>query len=190
MGRACLRASGGISLSHRSCFLSAGRSICGGRDHAARHAGISQRAHRCHRPACRIPITVPKQARMALDSYSRAFSRACIAVAGKRSLPHRGRRLHHHEYGFRLFGRNPGTGIARTADISYRGLDGCEKISGDSCRAGAGTGRTGHGRAMQGVEMRQKLHTLALEFERFAVPQGSYYVQHPARAEDGSAYKT
>jgi glyoxylase-like metal-dependent hydrolase (beta-lactamase superfamily II) len=47
---------------------------------------------------------------------------------------------------------------------------------------------TGHGRAMQGAEMTQALHTLARDFERLAVPENGKYVQHPARAEDRSAY--
>lgn len=47
---------------------------------------------------------------------------------------------------------------------------------------------TGHGRAMQGAEMRAALHRLAREFNRVAVPEEGYYVDHPARAEDGSAY--
>ena len=47
---------------------------------------------------------------------------------------------------------------------------------------------TGHGPAMQGAGMTQALHTLAQDFDRLAVPAEGKYVQHPARAEDGSAY--
>ena len=47
---------------------------------------------------------------------------------------------------------------------------------------------TGHGRAMQGPEMRQALHTLARDFDHVAVPEQGSYVGHPARPEDGSAY--
>lgn len=47
---------------------------------------------------------------------------------------------------------------------------------------------TGHGHALRGPAMRASLQTLAAEFERVAVPHGGIYVDHPARAEDGSAY--
>ncbi len=48
---------------------------------------------------------------------------------------------------------------------------------------------TGHGRAMQGPEMREALHRLAREFDDVAVPKHGRYAGHPARAEDGSAYR-
>lgn len=48
---------------------------------------------------------------------------------------------------------------------------------------------TGHGRPMQGPAMRLALTTLAAGFERIAVPEKSRYLDHPARAEDGSAYR-
>jgi len=47
---------------------------------------------------------------------------------------------------------------------------------------------TGHGRAMRGAEMTQALHRLAADFTRLAVPEQGRYVDHPARAEDGTAY--
>lgn len=47
---------------------------------------------------------------------------------------------------------------------------------------------TGHGRAMQGQEMRRALHTLARDFDDVAVPKEGRYVADPARPEDGSAY--
>jgi glyoxylase-like metal-dependent hydrolase (beta-lactamase superfamily II) len=47
---------------------------------------------------------------------------------------------------------------------------------------------TGHGRAMRGEEMREALRSLAANFDRIAVPHTGRYVEHPARAEDGSAY--
>lgn len=47
---------------------------------------------------------------------------------------------------------------------------------------------TGHGRAMQGAEMREALHRLAREFETVAVPQHGRYAEHPTRPDDGSAY--
>lgn len=47
---------------------------------------------------------------------------------------------------------------------------------------------TGHGRAMGGADFRAKLHALADDFDRIAVPAGHKYAQHPARAEDGTAY--
>ncbi|HEX8387157.1 MAG TPA: MBL fold metallo-hydrolase [Rubricoccaceae bacterium] len=47
---------------------------------------------------------------------------------------------------------------------------------------------TGHGRAMEGPEMRAALHELARDFDRIAVPEGGRYVGAPARAADGSAY--
>lgn len=48
---------------------------------------------------------------------------------------------------------------------------------------------TGHGRAMHGVAMREALRTLAREFDQVAVPQDGRFVEHPQRAEDGSAYR-
>jgi glyoxylase-like metal-dependent hydrolase (beta-lactamase superfamily II) len=48
---------------------------------------------------------------------------------------------------------------------------------------------TGHGRPMQGKAMRQALHELARDFDRVAVPKTGRYVERPARAEDGSAYR-
>jgi glyoxylase-like metal-dependent hydrolase (beta-lactamase superfamily II) len=48
---------------------------------------------------------------------------------------------------------------------------------------------TGHGRAMQGPEMRAALHKLADEFTQVAVPKQGLYLEHPARAEDGTAYR-
>ncbi|MGB8167709.1 MAG: MBL fold metallo-hydrolase [Chthoniobacteraceae bacterium] len=47
---------------------------------------------------------------------------------------------------------------------------------------------TGHGRAMRGEAMQQALRKLAREFDHIAVPENGRYVQHPARAADGSAY--
>lgn len=46
----------------------------------------------------------------------------------------------------------------------------------------------GHGRAMQGPEMTGALHRLAQDFMRLAIPERGRYVDHPARAQDGSAY--
>lgn len=48
---------------------------------------------------------------------------------------------------------------------------------------------TGHGRAMRGPELRAALHALAENFDRVAVPEHGRYVLHPARAEDGTAYR-
>jgi glyoxylase-like metal-dependent hydrolase (beta-lactamase superfamily II) len=48
---------------------------------------------------------------------------------------------------------------------------------------------TGHGPAMRGPEMRAALHALARDFDRVAVPEKGRYVEKPARAEDGSAYR-
>lgn len=48
----------------------------------------------------------------------------------------------------------------------------------------------GHGRAMQGPAMRAALAELARNFEQVAVPESGRYVAHPARAEDGSAYRS
>jgi len=47
---------------------------------------------------------------------------------------------------------------------------------------------TGHGRAMQGPEMLAAVERLAREFMTIATPPKSIYLEHPARAEDGSAY--
>jgi glyoxylase-like metal-dependent hydrolase (beta-lactamase superfamily II) len=48
---------------------------------------------------------------------------------------------------------------------------------------------TGHGHAMRGAGMRAALHDLARHFETLAVPKKGVYIKHPARAEDGSAYR-
>ncbi len=48
---------------------------------------------------------------------------------------------------------------------------------------------TGHGRPMQGQAMRDALQRLAFDFESLAVPDHGRYVDHPARAEDGTAYR-
>jgi glyoxylase-like metal-dependent hydrolase (beta-lactamase superfamily II) len=47
---------------------------------------------------------------------------------------------------------------------------------------------TGHGRAMQGPEMLSALKLLAKDFDSVAVPKLGRYVDHPARASDGTAY--
>jgi glyoxylase-like metal-dependent hydrolase (beta-lactamase superfamily II) len=47
---------------------------------------------------------------------------------------------------------------------------------------------TGHGVAMRGQKMLRALELLADEFEQIAVPSRSPYIDHPARADDGSAY--
>jgi len=49
---------------------------------------------------------------------------------------------------------------------------------------------TGHGRALRGEAMRAALRTLARNFDRIAVPQQGLYVDTPARADDGSAYRS
>jgi glyoxylase-like metal-dependent hydrolase (beta-lactamase superfamily II) len=48
---------------------------------------------------------------------------------------------------------------------------------------------TGHGRAMQGAVMAEALRHLARDFNERAVPGQGRYVDHPARVEDGSAYR-
>jgi glyoxylase-like metal-dependent hydrolase (beta-lactamase superfamily II) len=48
---------------------------------------------------------------------------------------------------------------------------------------------TGHGRPMKGPEMRAALHKLARDFDEIARPEQGRYVEHRARAEDGSAYR-
>jgi glyoxylase-like metal-dependent hydrolase (beta-lactamase superfamily II) len=48
---------------------------------------------------------------------------------------------------------------------------------------------TGHGRPMHGQGLRDALHRLARDFDRIAVPKQGRYVERPARAEDGSAYR-
>lgn len=47
---------------------------------------------------------------------------------------------------------------------------------------------SGHGRAMQGQELRDALHGLSRDFYSVAVPKDGKYVKHPTQAEDGSAY--
>ena len=48
---------------------------------------------------------------------------------------------------------------------------------------------TGHGEPMQGPTMRAALHQLAKTFDQVARPRSGRYLEHPARAEDGSAYR-
>jgi glyoxylase-like metal-dependent hydrolase (beta-lactamase superfamily II) len=48
---------------------------------------------------------------------------------------------------------------------------------------------TGHGRAMQGPEMRIALHRLAENFDHYAVPKNGRYVKAPAIVADGTAYR-
>lgn len=47
---------------------------------------------------------------------------------------------------------------------------------------------TGHGRPMEGAEMRAALERLARDFGTLAIPKAGRYVTEPARADDGSAY--
>jgi len=47
---------------------------------------------------------------------------------------------------------------------------------------------TGHGRPLEGPEMRRALHALADTFDAVAVPKQGRYVEEPVRAADGSAY--
>ncbi len=49
---------------------------------------------------------------------------------------------------------------------------------------------TGHGRPMAGAAMAEALRTLAARFDAVAVPKAGLYVDSPARAEDGSAYRS
>ncbi len=48
---------------------------------------------------------------------------------------------------------------------------------------------TGHGMAMRGPAMREALHALARQFGEVAVPKQGHYLDQPALAEDGSAYR-
>ncbi|MGQ9371071.1 MBL fold metallo-hydrolase [Azospirillum sp. ST 5-10] len=48
---------------------------------------------------------------------------------------------------------------------------------------------TGHGAAMRGAEMRAALQRLARDFDRIAVPRHGIYLERPARAETGGAYR-
>ena len=48
---------------------------------------------------------------------------------------------------------------------------------------------TGHGRPLQGPDMRRALDALAAGFDSVAVPTQGRYVAEPARPEDGSAYR-
>lgn len=48
---------------------------------------------------------------------------------------------------------------------------------------------TGHGRPLQGPELRRALDALAQDFDRIAVPKQGRYVANPATAADGSAYR-
>lgn len=49
---------------------------------------------------------------------------------------------------------------------------------------------TGHGRALRGPAMRAALHDLATRFDAVAVPTHGRYREHPARAENGTAYRS
>ena len=46
---------------------------------------------------------------------------------------------------------------------------------------------TGHGRALQGAQMRAALHTLAREFDRLAVPERGRYLRDEEGADAGSS---
>ena len=46
----------------------------------------------------------------------------------------------------------------------------------------------GHGRAFGGESFRARLHELADDFDRLAIPEGHRYAERPALAEDGTAY--
>ncbi|XYD10061.1 MBL fold metallo-hydrolase [Methylobacterium sp. NMS12] len=48
---------------------------------------------------------------------------------------------------------------------------------------------TGHGRPLQGPEMRRALDALAEDFDRVAVPETGRFVENPLGAADGSAYR-
>lgn len=48
---------------------------------------------------------------------------------------------------------------------------------------------TGHGRPLQGPDLRRALDALAQDFDRIAVPAGGRYVEKPATPADGSAYR-
>ncbi|HEY8575493.1 MAG TPA: MBL fold metallo-hydrolase, partial [Devosia sp.] len=48
---------------------------------------------------------------------------------------------------------------------------------------------TGHGQAMRGPEMSGALRRLAAEFDAVAKPKQGRYLDAPARAEDGGAYR-
>ena len=48
---------------------------------------------------------------------------------------------------------------------------------------------TGHGRPLQGPEMRRALDTLARDFDAVAIPRSGRYVAEPAAPQDGSAYR-
>jgi glyoxylase-like metal-dependent hydrolase (beta-lactamase superfamily II) len=47
---------------------------------------------------------------------------------------------------------------------------------------------TGHGRAMEGIEVADKLRLLAAGFDQIAVPKHGRYIAHPATVENGLAY--
>jgi glyoxylase-like metal-dependent hydrolase (beta-lactamase superfamily II) len=48
---------------------------------------------------------------------------------------------------------------------------------------------TGHGRPLEGPDMRRALDALARDFDQIAVPKHGRYVEDPAIAADGSAYR-
>ena len=48
---------------------------------------------------------------------------------------------------------------------------------------------TGHGQPLQGSELQRGLDTLASRFDEVAVPDHGRYVEHPAKADDGTAYR-
>jgi hypothetical protein len=48
---------------------------------------------------------------------------------------------------------------------------------------------TGHGHAMQGVEMRAALRELAWNFDRVALPEEGKYVDTPADQRKGGEYR-
>ncbi|MDB6110345.1 MAG: Beta-lactamase domain protein [Pedosphaera sp.] len=48
---------------------------------------------------------------------------------------------------------------------------------------------TGHGRPMRGLEMLRQLHTLAMNFDRIAVPKHGHYPHHPAHGIPVTAHR-
>jgi len=48
---------------------------------------------------------------------------------------------------------------------------------------------TGHGLPVRGAAFRAALEVLARDFDRVAVPERGKYVLHPARPQDGTAYR-
>ena len=124
MGCAGLRARFGASVSQWLGVISATRSLCGRRNHAAPCAALSTQPRRC----AALAETAARGWKRALDAglamaaYARPFARPRFALERSGPRDDRGGCVHHHKSGVRLFRRGPGAGNARASQVFHAGL--------------------------------------------------------------------